>query len=73
MRFSVFFQGPKFYNSLNANVTKSFSYATFRKSLKNLFSVGIDLILPSALVTSFFVKACTAFAGPYGHIRLAFF
>ena len=48
MRFSVYFQGPKSYNSLNANITKSFSYATLNKSLKNFFSVGMDLKLPSA-------------------------
>ena len=58
MRFSVYFQGPKFYNSLNANTTKSFSYVTFKKSLKNFFSVGMYLILPSA------IEACTHFAGP---------
>ena len=40
-----------------------FLLCNFKKSLKNFFSVGIDLILPSAVVTSFFVKACTAFAG----------
>ena len=33
-RFSVYFQGPKFYNSPNAKITKSSSYASFhRKSL----------------------------------------
>ena len=72
-RFSVYFQGPKFYNSLNAKITKSSSYTTLKKSLRNFFSIGINLMLHSALFTFIFVQACTTFAGRYCHIRLAFF
>ena len=33
-RFSVYFQGPKFYSFLNANIVKSYSCATFIEKLK---------------------------------------
>lgn len=73
-QFSVYFQGPKFYNSLNAKITKSSSYASFHKKAyleKKFLSVGINLILLLALLTLIFVKACTTFAGRYYRIRLA--
>ena len=63
---------PKFYNFLNAKMTKSSTCATFKKSLKNFFSKGVINIAFLFIVTFIFVKGCTTFAGPYYHIRLAF-
>ena len=56
--FPVYFQGPKFYNSLNARITESFLLCIFffLKCLKNFFLIGINVILLSALVTFVFVK-----------------
>ena len=42
-RCSVYFQGPKFYNSLNAKITKSSSYASFEKELKEFLFARIHL------------------------------
>ena len=45
-QFSVYFQGQKFYNSLNAKITKSPTYIIhlLQKGLKNFFSIGISRI-----------------------------
>ena len=36
-QFSVFYQGPKFYNSLSTEIVNSFSSVSFKKALKAFF------------------------------------
>lgn len=56
--------------NLKINVSNRLCSVKLKEFLVNRF---IDLILLSALVTLIFVEACTTFAGPYCHIRLAYF
>ena len=41
-KFSIYFQGPNFYNSLNSDITSSPSSASFKRKLKEFFSLGIN-------------------------------
>ena len=56
--------------NLKINVGNRLCSVKLKEFLVNRF---IDLILLSALVTLIFVEACITFAGPYCHIRLAYF